>query len=152
MSELATMELLWFLAGLALILAELFVPGFVIIFFGLGAWITASLIALGIIESFNTQLLVFIVSSLVTLLLFRRQGKHYFEGRVSGKVGAAHSMEDVRGERAVALTDIHPNKLDGEVEFNGSTWKAVSDVEIRKGSTVEIVERNNLVPTLKPIG
>ena len=30
--------LVWFLAGIAVMLAELAVPGFVIIFFGLGCW------------------------------------------------------------------------------------------------------------------
>jgi len=33
--------LLWFLLGLGVMALELVLPGFVIIFFGIGAWITA---------------------------------------------------------------------------------------------------------------
>ena len=34
--------LVWFLAGVAIMLAELALPGFVIIFFGLGCWVPRS--------------------------------------------------------------------------------------------------------------
>ena len=34
-------ELVWFIAGLGLFLLELVLPGFVIFFFGIGAWVTA---------------------------------------------------------------------------------------------------------------
>lgn len=72
-------ELYWFLLGLALLLSELILPGFVIMFFGIGAWITALCILLGITENFNVQLLIFLGSSLLTLVLFRKRGQKYLD-------------------------------------------------------------------------
>lgn len=151
MLESISPELLWFLIGLAFLLAEFIVPGFVIAFFGVGAWVTALLTGIGLTESFDAQLLTFLVSSILSLILFRKQGKKYFEGTVSGMPDPGHSMEDVKGQHAVALNDIIPRGMGGEVDFNGTTWKAESDVEIKKGTVVEIVERTNLLLKVKPL-
>lgn len=87
MSEWINPGLLWFLIGLACIVAELMLPGFVVIFFGFGAWVTALLLWLGWITSFDVQLITFITATILSLILFRKQGKRYFEGKTSGKMG-----------------------------------------------------------------
>ena len=144
-------ELLWFIVGLILMLAELALPGFVIIFFGIGAWITALCVSLGIVDSFSGQLAVFLITSILTLILFRNKGRRYFKGRVAQVAGAEDALDSPRGQKAVAVTDIVPRTLGGKVEFNGTTWEAESEVRIPKGSTVEIVERRNLVLVVKPL-
>lgn len=151
MFEGSNAELYWFLLGLALMLSELALPGFVIFFFGVGAWVAAFCIWLGVAEGFNTQLVIFLVSSIVSLVLFRKQGKKYFQGRVSGKVDDVARLDDVKGERAVVMEDIIPNSLKGKVEFHGTMWNADAETEIRKGTAVEVVERTNLTLKVKPI-
>jgi len=75
-------DLLWFVAGLVLMLVELAVPRFIVLFFGLGAWITAVVVALGVVDSLSVQLIIFLVSSIVALLLLRKQAaKHFGKGR-----------------------------------------------------------------------
>lgn len=142
-------ELAWFLVGLLLLLAELVTPGFVVIFFGVGAWITALLIALGVLPSFNAQLLTFMIASVVSLVLFRKKGRSLFEGRRAGGYGASEAVDSVVGENAVVVVDIAPN-VAGKVEFNGSHWQAEADVAIAKGTTVTVVERRNLTLIVKP--
>jgi membrane protein implicated in regulation of membrane protease activity len=144
-------ELYWFLLGLALMLSELALPGFVIVFFGIGAWVTAFTLLLGFTEPFNVQLLVFLISSLLSLVLFRKQGQKYFQGRVSGKLDDVAKLDDVRGERAVVIEDIVPATLAGKVEFHGTNWNAIAATEIKKGTPVEILERDNLTLKVKPI-
>jgi len=144
-------ELLWFIIGLVFMLAELALPGFVVIFFGIGAWVTALCAALGIVDSFNGQVAVFLVSSILTLVLFRKQGRRYFKGRVSGIAGADDALDSLKGQKAVALSDIVPKTLGGKVEFNGTVWEAESEIRIAPGTTVEIVERKNLVLIVKPL-
>ncbi len=61
--------LIWFLAGLALILAEFMIPGVILIFFGVGAWMTAVTAWLGITPGWTSQLLTFAISSVVMLQL-----------------------------------------------------------------------------------
>lgn len=143
-------ELAWFLVGLLLLLAELVTPGFVVIFFGVGAWVTALLIALGILPDFNAQLITFMIASVVSLMLFRKKGKSLFEGRRAGGYGANEVVDSIVGEKAVVVADIAPN-VTGKVEYNGSHWQAEADVAISKGTAVAIVERKNLTLIVKPL-
>jgi membrane protein implicated in regulation of membrane protease activity len=151
MFESSSAELLWFLLGLGLVLAELALPGFVIIFFGVGAWITAFCVWVGFVDELSGQLLVFLVSSVASLVLFRKHGKNYFQGKVSGKVDDVSRLDEVRGERAMVVEEIVPNSLSGKVEFRGTVWNADSDTTISKGTPVEVVERTNLTLKVKPI-
>jgi inner membrane protein len=151
MMDLANAELLWFLVGLVLLLSELMMPGFVIVFFGVGAWITAALVAFGLLPNFNAQLLVFLISSLLALVLFRKRGKKYFEGSVSGAMKPGDPFDEIKGQRAVAISAITPKGPGGQVEYHGTPWSAESDVPIAAGQPVEIVERNNLVLRVKPV-
>jgi membrane protein implicated in regulation of membrane protease activity len=151
MFEGSQSELYWFLLGLALMLSELALPGFVIIFFGIGAWVTAFCIWLGVANAFNTQLVIFLLSSVVALVLFRKQGKRYFQGRVSGQVDDVRRLDELKGEHALVIEDIVPTNLSGKVELHGTNWNAQADQEIKKGTPVEILERDNLTLKVKPI-
>jgi membrane protein implicated in regulation of membrane protease activity len=142
-------ELLWFLVGLVLMLGEIVTPGFVLIFFGIGAWIISLLLWLGLSITFTTQLFLFLIISVVSLLLFRKYGKIYSHGKVT-KADPASSIDDIRGERAVATSDISP-ATGGTVEFHGTHWNASSETPIVKGASVEVLERNNLTLKVKPI-
>ena len=150
MIDFANAALLWFIVGLILALAEFVMPGFIVVFFGFGAWLTAAAVWLGLIESFNAQLIVFLVSSIASLLLLRKRGEKYFKGLISKRLEGETSMDDIRGQKAIASTDVLPGNP-GEVEFNGTAWKAESGVKIVKGSQVEIVERRGLVLVVKPV-
>jgi membrane protein implicated in regulation of membrane protease activity len=143
--------LVWFVIGLVLLLAEIVLPGFVIVFFGIGAWVTTFLLLLGLIPSSNSQLLVFLVSSILCLALFRKKGKQIFEGKRSGRLAPGQSIDDVRGERAVVVEAIKSGGMGGKVEFHGTLWEADSDVDIGKGAVVEIIDRVNLTLKVKPV-
>lgn len=150
MFDSANAELLWFLVGLVLLLSELMLPGFVIVFFGIGAWITAALVAFGLLPNFNAQLLVFLVSSILALVLFRRRGKKYFEGSVSRTMKPGDTFDSIKGQHAVAISAIIPNVPGGQVEFHGTPWSAESEVPIAAGQPVEIIEQESLVLRVKP--
>ncbi len=150
MFESSSAGLYWFLLGMLLVLSELALPGFVVIFFGVGAWITALCAWTGIAGGFNSQLLIFLLSSVLSLFLFRKQSRGYFKGIVSGKIKDASQLDNVRGERVMVIEDIIPGRLSGKVEFHGTVWNAEADQEIKKGTTAEIVERNNLTMKVKP--
>ena len=121
-----------------------------IIFFGIGAWVTTLPLLFGLIESFNIQLVVFLVSSILSLLLFRKKGKQIFEGKRSGRLAPDRSLEDIKGEKVVVVEAIKANMLGGKVEFHGTLWEAEADVPIDKGAVVEIVDRVNLTIKVKP--
>jgi inner membrane protein len=151
MLDNASAELLWFLVGLVLLVSELALPGFVIVFFGIGAWITALFTGIGLVSSFNAQLLVFLSSSILSLALFRNKGKRLFEGKVTRVWNPDSSMEDVRGQRAVVLQAITPGTPGGRVEFHGTSWNAEAEVGIAAGQMVEITAQDNLTLRVKPV-
>lgn len=151
MFESSFSELFWFLFGIFLFLAELIVPGFVIFFFGIGAWITALCIWIGIAHTNAVQMLIFLVSSIGVLLLFRKKGKDFFLGKVSGTLLHDQSVDDIRGERALVIRDITPGSLGGKVEFHGTLWDAEAENAIAAGVTVEILGRKDLTLKVRPV-
>lgn len=141
----------WFIIGLVCIAAELVLPGFIIVFFGVGAWITAIAYWFGIAMTFDAQLVVFIVSTVLSLVLFRKKGKKYFEGKVSGKMGPDGDLEELVNEQATVTADIPAGGPGGKVEFHGTPWSATSAVEIKKGTVVKVLRRRNLTLEVQPL-
>jgi len=139
-------ELIWFIIGLLLFLLELVLPGFVIFFFGVGAWITA-LLCLIADPGFNLQAIVFAVTSVISLLLLRKmiQKKFFYS-----KEELSQEVEDeFTGREAIALTTMEPGK-NGKVEFKGTTWKAESTSIVSEGQRVIIKSKENFKLFVEP--
>ena len=141
--------LLWFIAGLVLLLTELFAPSLILVFFGLGAWIVTALYLLFNI-GLPTQLIVFAVSSIVLLVFLRNKLKPVFLGYVSSKQNSGQNMDDFFEKEAVVVARIEPGKP-GKVEFNGVAWDAVSDDSIDVDFRVRIIDRNGLKLKVVPL-
>ncbi len=141
--------LAWFFIGFFLILTELALPGFIVIFFGAGAWVTCLMLEVGLIKSFNAQLIVFLLASGASLLLFRKKGKALFEGKKSGKLGPFESLDDFVGQHAEVVQAIEPGQPGGKVEFHGTLWSAESDQSLAPGAKVTIIKRDNLTLVVK---
>ncbi len=140
-------EILWFLIGLFLILAEFIIPGLLIIFFGVGALI-AALYSWIFNPGINTQLIVFIASSVFLLAILRKKMKSIFFGKEDQRQQAGEDLEELIGQKAVAITDIVGEK-NGKVEFHGTNWTAESDENISAGSIVEIIGKNSITLKVK---
>jgi len=141
--------LLWFIAGLVLLLTELFAPSLILIFFGLGAWVVTALYLLFNIE-FPTQLIVFAVSSIMLLVFLRKKLKPVFLGYVSSKQNSGQNMDDFFEKEAVVMARIEPGKP-GKVEFNGVAWDAMSDSSIDVDTRVKIIDRSGLKLKVVPL-
>ncbi len=140
-------EIIWFIIGLALFLLELVLPGFVIFFFGVGAWITA-LLCLVANPGLNLQVIVFAVTSVLSLLALRKMiQKRFFLAKDDG---LSDRVEDeFTGKEAVALSDLEPGKI-GKVDFKGTTWKAESESTVNKGQTVIIKNKEDFKLIVEP--
>jgi inner membrane protein len=139
-------ELFWFILGLGLFLLELVIPGFFIFFFGLGAWVTA-LICLIAKPDINLQIIIFALTSVLTLIGLRRliQRKFFYsKGNKSAEV-----EDEFTGKEALSVSDFG-GLLTGKVEFKGTTWKAESISEITKGQRVVIVEKESFKLIVEP--
>jgi len=145
-SIFARPELVWFILGLVLLLLELVMPGFVIFFFGVGAWITA-LVCLFANPGINLQVVIFAVTSVIALLAFRKLIQNKFIYSRNDKSDAVE--DEFTGKEAVAVNNFGSDKT-GKVEFKGTSWKAESGSEIRAGQTVIIIEKDNFKLIVEP--
>ncbi|WP_432708517.1 NfeD family protein [Pedobacter sp.] len=144
MEEFLNSSVVWFGIGLVFLLLEFVLPGFILFFFGIGAWIVA-ILTLFIDVSLNVQLLVFLSSSLITVLLFRNWVKNKFD---INKKSPQSLEEEYIGKFAVAETTIKPGH-NGKVEFRGTSWEASSDDYIEPGEQVLITETRSILLIVK---
>lgn len=144
-------DILWFLVGVLLFLFELMAPGLVVLFFGLGACLTAVLCMFYPDISINSQLLIFVASSIVFLVCLRWWLKRVFRGLTPGGKAMGINRCEYLGEQAVVKERI-PAGLRGKVEFHGSDWQAQAEQAIEPGTVVEIVGQDNLILKVRPLG
>ncbi|HPS65737.1 MAG TPA: NfeD family protein [Ignavibacteria bacterium] len=143
--------LFWLIVGVGLMLLEIAAPGFILFFFGIGGLVTALAVLLGV-DNIALQMIIFIVVSLLTLILFRKKWKNVFRGEVKLAKGTGdEQFDDYKGKRAAVKKAIDPEGLGGKVEFHGTLWNATSDTFIPEGSIVEIISRANLVLKVKKV-
>ena len=147
--SLSSPWLLWFLAGVVLFLLELFVPGFVLFFFALGAWMAAGgawLFEVGL----NGQILIFLIASILSLVSLRSLVRKVFSGdRAEGD--RADQVMAPPGTRCVVTVDIAP-PAEGKVKYSGSSWRAQALERIDAGEMVEIVRQEGLLMMVKRVG
>lgn len=142
-------EIIWFLVGLVLLILEFILPGLIIAFFGVGAWIVA-LVCLITDIGINTQLIIFIISSVLSLLCLRKWLKGIFLGHAVSKQNLKENLEEFIGQKAVVKEKIMPN-TGGKVEFHGTNWLAEADEEIAEGATVQITGKDNITLKVKSL-
>lgn len=134
------MELAWWhwaVGGIVLIVAELVVPSFVLIWFGLGALVVALAVALGAI-SFTFQLALWLIVSLILVAVWFKVFKPNMH---KTKIGMADA--GVVGEIGVLVRDVAPFEK-GAVRFQkpllgDDVWECIADEAIGSGERVRVV-------------
>ncbi|MCP4255979.1 MAG: NfeD family protein [Planctomycetes bacterium] len=142
-------DIIWFLVGLVLLIMEFVLPGLIIAFFGVGAWIVAFICCFTDI-GINTQLIIFIISSVLSLLLLRKWLKGVFLGHTGSKQNLKEKLDEFIGQKAVVKEKIMP-KSGGKVEFHGTNWLAQADEEIAEGAMVQIIGKDNITLKVKSL-
>ncbi len=134
--DAATVIIIWFVVGLVLILLEFVIPSLVIVFFGLGAWVSAIAVAIFPGMAFWVQMMIFTVFSVLSLVLLRRALKERFFADHEG-------VDDYIGKTAVVEVAIKDGE--GKVNYRGVSWTAEAKEDIPKGSKVKIVGKDSIV-------
>lgn len=140
-------RLVWFIIGAVLLLAEFGITGLLTIFFAFGAF-CISILLFFFDFSLSTQLLLFSLISLGSLLLLRKYLKNIFTGKKSTDPGSEALEDGFTGKTAVAKTAFTAGGT-GKVEFNGTGWEAESSENIEAGSRVLITGKDSIVLKIK---
>lgn len=137
---------IWLIAAIVLMISEFVIPGFIILFFGIGA-LAASAVAFFTEATLTTQGWVFIIVSVLSLVLGRRCFKTVLHGKLEVARGDADD-DGIVGSVVQVTAAIEP-PVAGAVEVHGATWKAVATRSIPAGSSVKVVARDNITLTVE---
>jgi len=132
---------IWFLIGLAFLLLEFMLPGLIVLFFGFGAWITA-ICTLIFDLGLNAQLIVFMGTSVLSLIFLRKYFKRIFVGKDEKAVDEV--LEEFVGKIVIAESDFEKGRK-GRVTFKGAIWEALSETDIKKGDQLKIIGKDSIV-------
>ena len=141
--------LIWFLAGLALVLFEFTVPGVILVFFGIGAWITSLTTWVGLTPGWTSQLLTFAVSSVLMLVFLRRWFRARFFGHLTGGQNPLDNLDEFAGQVVVVTSDIDPVG-GGKVEFKGADWSARCTSPLAKGDRAVVEKVDGITLIVRP--
>jgi inner membrane protein len=136
---------MWLAGGLVLLVIEVVTPsGFFVMFFGLGALTVGTLGRLGFAGAPWVQWLIFTVTSIVYLLLFR--------GRLHDRVDRpAARVDTLVGELAVPRERIAPGEV-GRIDLRGTLWSGRNDSTqpLEPGQRCRVTGVDNLVVFVQP--
>lgn len=132
---------LWSVLGLALIALEAVIPGLIILFFGIGALMTALAVLFFDLET-SSQVILFACASIACLATLRGTFKKIFQGSARMAAEQLSRLDSFIGAGAVVTEDI-PRHGTGRIKARGSFYAATADFPIPAGETVRIVEDVN---------
>ena len=150
MPDWLTAQLVWFVVGMLLLIAEFGIPGLVIGFFGVGALLTALVVKLGWIRDAGQEILLCAVLSVALLAALRRFVARWFQGFTADARDLARPPHDVAGTRVEVVEAIDPDGVGGHVRLNGVLWKAQAKTGIAAGTVVEVIGVEGLVVHVRP--
>ncbi|WP_110457039.1 NfeD family protein [Shewanella algidipiscicola] len=142
--------MIWIVIGIVLMLAEIVLPGGIVILLGAACLVVAGALAVGWVEGLVQALTLWFIASMVLLLGFR----HVTQKLVGGDSHIDNTDEemDLYNQTAIVKTVIGPAQIRGRVEFQGSEWPALGDgSEIPVGATVRVICRENIALVVEPI-
>ncbi|HEY6610492.1 MAG TPA: NfeD family protein [Pseudomonas sp.] len=128
----------WAIGGILLILLELAIPAFFVIWFGLGALLVAGVLLVAGELSLTTQLLLWTLASLAMVVLWFRV---FSPRRHRTLIGTADG--EVIGEVGLLVGAVAPFAR-GKVRFQrpilgAEEWACVAEAEIAAGERVRVV-------------
>ena len=129
----------WIVAGVTLILAELAIPMFVLVWFGLSALLVGVMLALLPTISFAAQLTLWLVLSIPLVVLWFKVFK---PGQHKTRVGMSES--NIVGEIGLLVDPVAPF-IKGTVRFQrpflgSDVWACISTQEISSGVRVRVLK------------
>ena len=113
---------IWVFVGIGLVIGEIFTAGFLLLWFGVGAFLAAGLALLGAGSIY--QMLSFILTSLILIVLSRTIFKQFLFRK---EVGISTNVEALIGQEALVMQMIEGKSKPGLVKIGGETWSAISE-------------------------
>ena len=130
---------IWLILGALFIIAEIFTPGFVLLWFGIGA-IVAALLSLTGLVGLPLQVITFLVVSVALTIASRTIFERVFMRGSPGR-GLKSGIESMPGRVAIVVSSSEGALGEGAVRIFGSTWRAFpveGEEPLKEGEQVRI--------------
>lgn len=130
--------ILWVVLGVGLVIAEIFTFGFVLFWFGMGAFVAALVGFLGF--GFGWQFLAFALVSIGLTVMSRTIFANYFS--LSDENAFKTGVDALPGQIGTVTIESKGALHEGAVKVFGSTWTAfpIDETPLIEGEKVEVVE------------
>ncbi|MCE9687596.1 NfeD family protein [Shewanella sp. AS16] len=140
----------WAALGAVLMLAELILPGGIVVLLGAACILVAGALGLGLVTGLAQSLTLWFIASIVLLLAFRQLTQKLVGG--DAHVGNTDEELDIFNQLALVKEAIGPGEKSGRVEFHGVEWPALGDgSEIPVGASVRVICRENIALVVEPV-
>jgi len=135
---------IWILIAAVCFIGEMITVGFFLLWFGVGASVSAVLSYFGFSET--TQIIAFILISIVLLAMSRPFAKRLTQGMSTKKA----TSDRLIGEKGVVIEDISPEN-GGIVKIGGDIWRAISDQKIGKNKHILVEKIKGVTLVVKQV-
>ena len=134
----------WLVLGILLVIGEIFVPSFTILWFGLGA-IVVGLVALAVDLSFSTEVLLWTCSSVAFTVLWFMVFKPRLTSRNTDELAQASAIGEA-GQVVKLPTDRTPGKIRFTTPILGEDeWEFTCETSVALGERLYIKAINGTV-------
>ncbi|MCG9698240.1 NfeD family protein [Shewanella sp. Isolate11] len=148
--EFSSLIFIWMALGIVLMLAEIILPGGIVIFLGTACLVVAGALAIGLVQGLAQSMTLWFIVSIVLLLSFRQLTQKWVGG--DSHVDNTDEAMDIYHQQALVKAAIGPGQSLGRVEFQGSEWPALGDgSRIEVGTQVLIICRENIALVVEPL-
>ena len=131
--------MIWFLAAIALIVAEMLTTGFWMACLAVGCAV-AGLVGLVPFAGAALQTIAFAVTSLASMVGLRPVMLRHFQ--LGPGAGVRTGVDALLGKRGIVLERIDPVSRQGRVKVEGEDWRgaSVDDTPIEAGAQITVIQ------------
>lgn len=148
---MSTEVLFWLILGGVLIIAELIVPGGVVVFLGLAALIIAGILSLGYSIGVLNSIFLWLVISIFFVLVIRRALSRFWPS--DEKFDQTDFNETAKGKPARVTVEVTETNMEGRIFYAGTSWPARSvSGKIPIDEIAKILYRDNAGWKVEPTG
>jgi membrane protein implicated in regulation of membrane protease activity len=140
----------WLILAILFACLEIFVPGGILLNLGIASLLVAVGVQQQILDTWVLTLTTWFILATFLLVLVYFITERFFAGETI--VENIHEEVDIFGKKVRVLEQIGPGTQAGRVEYQGTTWTALSDGSIiQAGSEAAIVCKENISLVVEPI-
>ncbi len=137
----------WLIAGVILMMLEMFVPGVVFMWLGIAALITGIVSWLSPDMALEWQIIIFAVLSVISVI----SGRMYLKRR---PLKTDHPTLNRRGEQYIGRHFTLDEPIEGgfgKIKVDDSTWKISGD-DMPAGTKIEVIAAEGVILKVKELG